>query len=59
MEQTRTIKIRLSTYRVLKVLAAQHGISMLALLDRLVAAAQADKQGKAGPPAQDEGQADA
>ncbi len=36
MEPTRTIKIRVVTYRALKVLAAQSGMTMLDLLDELV-----------------------
>lgn len=36
-EETRTIKIRMSTYRVLKVLAAERGEKLMDLIDRLVA----------------------
>lgn len=35
MNETRTIKIRLATYRLLKTLAAQSGETLLALLERL------------------------
>ena len=33
--ETRTIKIRLATYRLLKVLAAENGETLMSLIDRL------------------------
>lgn len=42
MSETRSIKIRLSTYRRLKVLAALLGMSMLDLVDQLVDRAERD-----------------
>lgn len=36
MSETRTIKIRLSTYRRLKVLAAEHGEKLMDSVERLV-----------------------
>lgn len=35
MSETRTIKIRLTTYRLLKVLAAERGEKLMELVDRL------------------------
>lgn len=35
MKETRTVKIWLSTYRLLKVLAAQGGETLVEMLDRL------------------------
>ena len=53
MEPIRTIKIREATYRVLKVRAAQLGMSMLDLLDVLVRE-DTDTQGTHPHRAQDE-----
>lgn len=36
MSETRTIKIRTSTYRRLKVLAAEAGVGLMDLVERLV-----------------------
>jgi hypothetical protein len=44
--ETRTIKIRLNTYQVLKVLAAQRGEKLMELVDRL--AQQEQKRGSEG-----------
>lgn len=38
MKETRSIKIQLSTYRVLKVIAAKNGETLMALIDRLAQA---------------------
>lgn len=40
MTETRSIKIRLTTYRKLKVMAAQAGVTMLEYVDRLVTSAE-------------------
>ena len=42
MKETRTIKIRTDDYRVLKVLAAKRGITMLALISQMVEQARKD-----------------
>ena len=44
MSDYRTIKIRPSTYRLLKVLAAEQGVTILDLIDRLVKQAQEKQQ---------------
>jgi hypothetical protein len=44
MSDYRTIKIRPSTHRLLKVLAAEQGVTILDLIDRLVKQAQEKQQ---------------